>query len=57
MASVKQQAIYEQVANGKRVVCATARELPALKIWLFRHGFRWKTNRNGDVVNILISEK
>ena len=57
MASVKQQAIYEQVANGKRVVCATVRELPALKIWLFRHGFRWKTNRNGDVVNILISEK
>lgn len=48
---------YEQIEQGKRVVSCDARELGALKVWLWRHGYSWKTNVNGKVANVLIEQK
>ena len=52
-----QQSLYEQIADGKRLVSVPAARLAALKIWLWRNGYTWKTNTNGQVCNVLINEK
>lgn len=49
--------IYEQVRNGKRVVSVTARDLPAVRMWLWYNGYTYKSNRIGDTYNLMINKK
>ena len=57
MASIKRLMIYSDIQAGKRLVSVPAADLRAVKMWLFRNGYRWKTNINGEVTNILIERK
>lgn len=57
MASIKMLKVYKSIEEGKRVVSVTTAELPALSMWLWRHGYTQKVNRNGKVCNVLIEEK
>lgn len=51
------QSIYEQIKAGKRVATVTTRELPLLRMWLWRNGYAMKSNCNGDVCDVLIEQK
>lgn len=57
MANSKQQNIYEQIAQGKRLVSVPAARLGALKVWLWRNGYTWKTNSNGRSCDVMIDTK
>lgn len=57
MASIKRLKMYAEIEAGKRLVSVPAADLRAVKIWLWRNGYSWKTNKNGKVVNILIEER
>lgn len=57
MASISRLKTYAEIEAGKRLVSVPVADLPAVKMWLWEHGFRWKTNKNGEVVNILIEER
>ena len=57
MASIKRMKVYSQIQAGKRLVSVPAADLRAIKMWLWRNGYRWKVNRNGETANILIEEK
>lgn len=57
MASIKRLKIYADIAAGKRLVSVPAADLRAVKIWLWRNGYKWKTNTIGKMANILIEER
>lgn len=57
MAKISRLKTYAQIEAGKRLVSVPTADLRAVKMWLWEHGYRWKTNRNDGVVNILISKK
>ena len=57
MAKLSNLKIYERIEQGARLVSIPASALPALKAWLWYHGYTWKTNRNGNMLNVMIEER
>ena len=57
MAKANLISLYEQIQNGKRVVSVTTRDLPAVRLWLWYNGYKYKSNRMGDTYNLMIEEK
>lgn len=57
MAYIKNLKIYAQAEQGKRLFSVSDRELPALRVGFFRRGYSVKTNRNGNVVNVMIDKR
>ena len=57
MANISNVIVFDKIRKGARLVSVPAANAQAVKQWLFRNGFRWKTNRNDDIVNILIEER
>ena len=57
MASIRMLEIYKSIEEGKRVVVVTARELPALRIWLWRKGYSMKTNCMDEICNVQVEKK
>lgn len=57
MASIRRLKVYAEIEDGKRVVSVLATDLPALSTWLGRNGYSYKTNRNGNICDVMISEK
>lgn len=57
MAKLTNIKVYDRILAGASLVSVSAVQMPALKAWLFYHGYTWKTNRNGNVINVMISKK
>lgn len=57
MAKIGNMKVYERILAGATLVSIPASAMPALKAWLFYHGYTWKTNRNGNVLNVMVSKK
>lgn len=57
MASIKRLKVYAEIEAGKRMVSISCADLPALRMWLWRNGYSFKTNVNGRVCNVLIEKK
>lgn len=57
MAKLSNMQVYERIEQGARLVSIPAGAMPALKAWLWYHGYSWKTNRKDDIVNVLIEKK
>lgn len=57
MAKMSNIKVYERILAGASLVSITASAMPALKAWLFYHGYTWKTNRNGNTLNVLVQKK
>lgn len=57
MAKVSNLRVYERILAGATLVSIPASAMPALKAWLFAHGYSWKTNRNGSMLNVMVSKK
>ena len=49
--------IFDKIRKGARVVVVPSANAQAVKQWLWRNGYGWKTNRHGKVVEILIDER
>ena len=57
MAKMSNLKVYERILAGASLVSIPASAMPALKAWLFYHGYTWKTNRNGNTLNVLVQKK
>lgn len=57
MAKLSNMKVYERIEAGATLVSIPASAMPALKAWLFYHGYSWKTNRNGDTLNVMVTRK
>lgn len=57
MAKLSNIKMYESIKAGKRLVSVPTADLRALYVWLWRNGYAWKTNKNGNAANVMISEK
>lgn len=57
MASLRMQRLYERIERGQRVASVPPADMPALRMWLWRHGYTLKTNCDGGVCDVLIDEK
>lgn len=57
MAKMSNIKVYERILAGASLVSIPASAMPALKAWLFYHGYTWKTNRNGNTLNVLVQKK
>ena len=57
MAKANLISLYEQIQKGKRVVSVTTRDLPAVRMWLWYNGYKYKSNRMGDTYNLMIEKK
>lgn len=56
MATAKQQRLYEDIKNGKRVVQVLPAAFPALRMWLWRKGFRWQSTKIGKKYEVTIHD-
>ena len=57
MAKAVLVALYDTIRAGKRVATIAACDLPAVKVWLWSNGYKYKANRMGDHIEIMIDEK
>lgn len=57
MAKVSNLRVYERIQAGASLVSIPSSAMPALKAWLFYHGYTWKTNRNGNMLNVMVTKK
>lgn len=56
MASLAQMKLYATIEEGKRVVIVHPAALPALRMWLWRKGFRWQSNKIGKKYEVTIHD-
>lgn len=57
MANVRRQTIYESVKRGKRVVVIDSRDLLPVRVWLWKNGYTYKANRNGEFLELMIDKR